>query len=486
MKAKNKLYYGDNLDILRRYIKDETVDLIYLDPPFKSGKDYNILFDENIGVQSKAQIMAFEDTWYWNQSAAEAFQEVVEGDNQHVSRAMQAFRTLLGETDMLAYLAMMAPRLIELKRVLKTTGSIYLHCDPTASHYLKILMDSVFGVKNFRNEAIWHYKRWPAGKSQFQRMHDVLLFYSKQQGQNTFNIQLEPLTEGTLKRWHGQKSRVEFKDGVRQTTKITEEESPGTPMDDVWDISVINSQARERLGYPTQKPELLLDRIIKASSNKGDVILDPFCGCGTTIAVAQKYERNWIGIDITHIAIALIKHRLEDMFGGKAKFETKGEPVVISGAKKLAKEDPYQFQWWALGLVGARPVEQKKGADKGIDGRIYFHIGKGETKQIVISVKSGNVSVSQIRDLRGVLEREKAEIGVFITMKEPTKPMLVESASAGFFKSPWGKHPTIQILTIKDILNGKPIDYPKVEGSDRTFKKADKVIEELENGELDL
>jgi len=250
----------------------------------------------------------------------------------------------------------------------------------------------------------------------------------------------------------------------------------GTPMQDVWtDIPPLMGSAQERLGYPTQKPEALLDRIISASSNEGDVILDPFCGCGTTIAAAQNLKRKWIGIDITHLAITLIRSRLTDMFAGAIKYEVVGEPVSLPDAASLAASDPYQFQWWALGLVGARPVEQKKGADQGIDGRIYFHEGPGKTKQIILSVKAGKLHAPYVRDLRGVLEREKAEIGVLISLEEPTAPMRKEAASAGFYTSPWGKHPRIQIITVEDLLTGKSIDRPPAQAS-VTFKRAPKSV----------
>jgi SAM-dependent methyltransferase len=247
----------------------------------------------------------------------------------------------------------------------------------------------------------------------------------------------------------------------------------GKPLGDVWiDIPPLNSQAKERLGYPTQKPEVLLERIITLSSNEGDTVLDPFCGCGTTIAAAQKLGRRWIGIDITNLAISLIRHRLADTFGSAAEYEVIGEPVSLPDAAQLARDDPYQFQWWALGLVGARPVEQKKGADKGIDGRIYFHEGDTtKTKQIILSVKAGHLTVAHLRDLRGVLDREKAEIGALICLEEPTAPMRKECASAGFYASPWGKHPRLQILTIEDLLTGKTIKRPPAHTS-VTFKRA--------------
>ena len=528
----NTLYYGDNLEVLRDYIPSESVDLVYLDPPFNSNATYNVLFAEKNGSQAAAQIKAFEDTWHWDQNASEFFQEVVEGGGK-VSQVMQAFRTFLGENDMLAYLAMMAPRLVELRRVLKPTGSIYLHCDPTASHYLKLLMDSIFGFENYRNEINWQ-RSTPHGTAgrKFGLACDIIFFYSKTEkatwnpiygtyrteylekyysftdetgrrfqptsllGHRGVNVEYE--WKGLRKHWRYPKHRLDELDvkgliywpqrgGVPRFKRYLDEQK-GQPILSLWtDIPPVNSQARERLGYPTQKPEALLERIISASSNPGDLVLDPFCGCGTTIAAAQELKRRWIGIDITHLAINLIKHRLQNAFGKKVQYEVIGEPVSLPDAESLAKEDPYQFQWWALGLVGARPTEGKKGADKGIDGRLYFHDDKKATKQIILSVKAGEtVTVSHIRDLRGVIDREKAEIGVLICIADPTKPMRTEAASAGFYNSPWGKkYPRLQILTVADLLGGKEIDYPPT-GANVTFKKAPKSEEEDSQEALSL
>ena len=472
----NVLYYGDNLDILRRYIKDETVDLVYLDPPFKSNQDYNVLFAEQNGSRSAAQIKAFEDTWGWDEASARTYHEIVESGPERVSQVMQAFNTFLGGSDMLAYLSMMAPRLVELHRVLKATGSIYLHCDPTASHYLKMLMDAIFGPLNFRNEIIWHYRRWTGEARRFQRMHDIILFYAKNRETVGFNALYTPYTKKSAKRKEHYHTRIKGDD-----VYVTSVDPRGVRENDVWTISVINPAAKERLGYPTQKPEALLERIINASSNKGDIVLDPFCGCGTTIAAAQRLDRRWIGIDITHLAIGLIKHRLKHAFGERIKdtYEVVREPKDLAGAKQLAQEDKFQFECWALGIVGARSADKKKGADKGIDGRLYFHDepdnSKAKTKQIVISVKGGEkVAVSQLRDLRGVIDREDAEIGVLISMAEPTRDMRKEAASAGFYKSAWGKHPRLQLLTIEELLSGKGIDYPPSEQVNVTLKRAPK------------
>ncbi len=312
----NTLYYGDNIDVLRDNVKDETVDLVYLDPPFNSKRDYNLLFKTPAGHESESQVTAFVDSWHWGEQAEIEFAQILHQPNTQLAEMMRGFRSFLGQNDVMAYLTMMANRLLELHRVMKPSASIYLHCDPTASHYLKLLMDAVFGAASFRNEIIWHYQRWPAKQKNFQRMRDVILFYSQGHRQNVFNVLLEPLSEGTLKRWRGKKSKVEFDGKVRLVTQMTDEESPGRPIDDVWDIPVINSQAKERLGYPTQKPEYLLERIIEASSMPGDLVLDPFCGCGTAVVAAEKLGRKWIGIDITHLAVNMAKKRLDDAFPG--------------------------------------------------------------------------------------------------------------------------------------------------------------------------
>ena len=488
------LYYGDNLEVLKLHIEKESVDLIYLDPPFNSSRDYNILFTEKNGTHSKAQIKAFEDTWRWDVRAASAYRYVVEAGGE-IAEAMQGFRKILGQNDMLAYLSMMAPRLIELRRVLRPTGSIYLHCDPTASAHLRLLMDAVFGTENFQNEIIWHYRRWPSASKRFQRMHDTIFWYSKS-NEPHFNVPLQEYSnpdfiEDTVRIVvNGKLKRAKNPDG---TYVKRQKPNMGVPMHDVWeDINFIGPTARERLGYPTQKPERLLERIIDASSNEGDVVLDPFCGCGTTICVAQKLNRRWIGIDVTHLAVTLMKHRLLDAFGEDVRktYQIVGEPVSISGAMQLAKENQYQFQWWALGLVGARPVEQKKGADKGIDGRLYFH-DEGEatrTKQIIFSVKAGHVSVSHVRDLRGVIEREQAAIGILITMLPPTKPMRAEAAAADFYYSPgWDRqYPRMQILTIEDILRGKGVDCPPLGRTNVTFTRAPKANKSDADGTNDL
>lgn len=534
--AKNALYYGDNLDVLRRYVPDESVDLVYLDPPFKSNQDYNVLFAEKSGTRSSAQIHAFEDTWQWDTSAAEAYRSVVESGGT-VAQALIAFRTLLGESDMLAYLAMMAPRLVELRRVLKGTGSLYLHCDQTASHYLKLLLDSVFGPTNFRNEIIW--KRRPGTSSavhssnRFGICTDTLLFYVKSdeaefypqynrddpdyqryidesftlvddngrkyQATSLTNPAYRPnliyeykgykpprngwmITKDKMEAWD-REGRIHFpkdKEG-RLRRKSYADELKGMPIQNLWtDIDVLSSHSAERLGYPTQKPKELIERIISASSKEGELVLDPFCGCGTTIDAAQHLNRRWIGIDITHLAIGLIKTRLLDTYGESIAdtYDVIGEPVSLEDAEALAASEPFQFQTWALGLVRARPAgseQVKKGKDRGIDGLINFHDdASGDTKRVVISVKAGHTGPDHVRDLRGTVEREKAQIGVLITMHSTTKEMRKEAATGEFYLSEWGQHPKIQILTVADLLAGKNINRPPDRQTGATFKKAPK------------
>jgi site-specific DNA-methyltransferase (adenine-specific) len=553
MRMTNTLYYGDNLDVLRRHIKDETVDLVYLDPPFNSNANYNVLFAEKDGSKAASQIQAFTDTWTWDQEDEAVYADLVTAGGR-LADALQAFRQLIGPCDLLSYLVMMAPRLVELRRVMKPTATIYLHCDSAASHYLKILMDAVFGPDHFGNEIIWQRTNAKGlAFTRFARNHDVILrftagaratwnlpytkhdpdyvakFYRFTEPDTGRRYRLADLTNpnknrpnltyeflGVTRVWRWTKERmqkayeqgivIQSKPGGVPVLKRYLDEQEGNPVGDVWtDILPVQAQAAERLGYPTQKPEALLERILSASSNPNDTVLDPFCGCGTTIVAAQKQGRRWIGIDITHLAITLIKHRLKDSFGVEAvthaastrkeelakvaeasaeygdptkrPFSVIGEPVSLADAERLAESDPYQFQWWALGLVGARPVEEKKGADKGIDGRIIFQGDKpGTFESVILSVKAGHTNVAHVRDLRGVVEREKAAVGVLITMQEPTAPMKTEAATAGFYESTsWNrKYPKVQLLTVADLLGGKKVEMPPIRQVGATFKKAPK------------
>jgi DNA modification methylase len=544
----NILYYGDNLPVLREIVTDESVDLVYLDPPFNSQATYNVLFKAPTGEQSHAQIEAFEDTWHWGKSAEQAFDEVMSSGNTDVAELLRAMRSFLKENDMMAYLAMMAIRLIELHRVLKESGSLYLHCDPSASHYLKLLMDAVFAPVNFKNEIIWKRSGSHNSAQRFGPLHDVILYYAKSD-QSKWYQQRQSYDEAYKTTKFGKidpKTGEPFQDvaltgpGLRtgdsgqpwrgfdpgasgrhwqpasylytKYEQITGEklnqfpllqrldeldrigliywpkksgqprykqflsDAPGLPLQDVWtDISPINSQAQERLGYPTQKPEALLERIIGASTGEGDIVLDPFCGCGTATHAAQRLNRRWIGIDITHLAISLIEKRLNDAFPG-ITYEVHGTPKDLDGAHDLAGRDKYQFQWWAVSLVKAVPFGgKKKGADTGIDGLIYFKDfdkkGKATTEKIVVSVKGGeSVGVSMIRDLAHVVDREKAKMGLFITLAEPTGPMRTEAVKEGYFEASNGKYLKLQIVTVGELLTGKKPDLPPLDTS--VFGKA--------------
>jgi DNA modification methylase len=536
----NRLFYGDNLDILRAMVPDQSVDLVYLDPPFKSDQDYNVLFKEQDGSRSAAQIKAFTDTWRWDEAAVAAFDQAVASDGR-VAAAMQAFHTFLGPSDMLAYLSMMAPRLVELRRVLKDTGSIYLHCDPTASHYLKMLMDAVFGAGNFKNEISWKRSHAHSSANRFGRIHDVILFYGKTRECLWNNVyqdyELEyvnkhyrhvdengrrykhenPTGAGvsngeTGKEWRGINPSLKGRHWVRPPSELEEldrqgkihwpdkegawpyikeylDEKKGMIAQDVWtDIRVLNMMAKERLGYPTQKPLALLERIIQASSNPGDVVLDPFCGCGTTIDAAQGLGRSWLGIDITHVAIALIKARLKSAHGaGEGRdYLVRGEPADAAGAEALARADRFQFQSWAVGKVAGFPVEMRKGPDRGIDGVLHFRDDpKGRLRRVVISVKSGKTGPAHVRELRGVLEREKAAMGLLITLQEPTRKMKEDAAEAGLYASPMGsRHPKLQIRTVGELIAGQGLDYPGW-ASNETVKRAPKARRrQAESGRL--
>jgi site-specific DNA-methyltransferase (adenine-specific) len=528
----NTLYYGDNLDILREYVADESVDLIYLDPPFNSNATYNVLFKAPGGEGSQAQIEAFEDSWHWNTHAEDAFDQVIKSGNSDAAEMLRAMRSFLKENDMMAYLAMMAVRLLELHRVLKPTGSLYLHCDPTASHYLKVLLDAVFGKTQYVNELIWERTNTKSHAfTRYSSSHDCIFFYSKGDDY-TWNPVYLPHTETYIKshysnieegtgrrytlgdclnpnpdrpnltyewkgitrvwRWtrdkmkgyHDEGRLIYTKSGMPRFKRYLDE-MPGTPVSDVWtDIFPINSQAQERLGYPTQKPLALLERIVSASSNEGDLVLDPFCGCGTTVHAAQKLNRRWIGIDITHLAISLVKRRLIDAFP-QALFEIHGVPKDIGGARALAEADKHQFQLWALSMIEAQPYKGgKKGGDTGIDGYLYFKPDGKMTEKAVVSVKGGqNLNPNMMRDLVGTVDAEKAKMGIFLTLEDPTTGMRTAATKAGFYETEYGKYEKIQILTVEDLFDGKRPHMPWIDPS--VFKKAKREKTEHQN-ELDI
>jgi DNA modification methylase len=575
----NMLYFGDNLRWLRdpRAFPDGSIDLIYLDPPFNSNQVYNVVFSEKNGSASAAQVKAFADTWRWDDSAARTFQEVMEAaaknpDYAGAALTLQVLDRLLGKGDLLAYLTMMTPRLVEMRRVLKPTGSIYLHCDPTASHYLKILLDSTFGLKNFRSEVVWRRKTAHNKLTrQYGPIHDTILFYTKSdeftfhpgkrpyprsyiegrfKGRDDKGIYRQQSLTGAEIR-HGQSGEVwrgfdptakgrhwaipaslkellpnsGFGMTLQQKLDYLADESggaiempggeggmptykqylgTGVPYQDIWsyqpgtrgtlyetedgideDVAWLEDED-EKTGFQTQKPRGLLKRIIESSSDPGQTVLDPFCGCGSTIIAAEELGRRWIGIDVTHLAVALVRSQLQDAFGNGVKLEVHGLPEDMAGARALVGTDPtrYEFQWWALSLVGAAPVpeERKKGADAGVDGWLRFYeVEGGDLMSAPISVKSGKPKLSELRDLAGVVDREDAPFGGLILLEEPTRDMVEEAAKHGFYKPKvqhdLGKtesYPRIQIRTIEDLLQRKRgFDCPPMRAG--PFKRTSRV-----------
>ncbi len=559
----NHLYYGDNLQVMRESIQDESIDLVYLDPPFNSKRDYNLLFNTPKGHKSEAQIAAFKDSWHWGEQAEGEYFELLKQANTDVALMIRALREFLKESDMMAYITMMASRLLELHRVMKPTASLYLHCDPTASHYLKILLDGVFGKSGFRSEIIWRRSGAHNSANRFGPIHDTILFYTRSD-EFTWNRLYSPYAQGYIQTFFNKTDNIgnyrcqtltgagtrkgasgtqwrqydptskgrhwAFPRALARELGIEElplhdkldyladngmivdqswlpeyrqylQKSPGVPLQDIWayqpftngsvwgtqnpiddDVRWISDRNDpERLGYPTQKPLGLLSRIISASSNPGDVVLDPFCGCGTAVHAAHRLKRNWIGIDITCLAVGLIEKRLKDAFKEKCKFDVHGTPKDLESARDLAERDKYQFQWWAVTLIEAQPYQgKKKGADGGIDGlKFFYDVPDTEARKIVVSVKGGDLKADDVRALNHVRDREKADIAILISLKEPTAGMKKDAASAGFFEwktidlSPTGKKSSrVQLLTIEGLLAGTHrADHPSATPH-ANFKKA--------------
>jgi site-specific DNA-methyltransferase (adenine-specific) len=455
-----RLFFGDNLEVMRRHITDESVDLVYLDPPFNSNRSFNLLFQHRDGRAAAGQVKAFDDTWTWSIDSARTYQELVERGDQ-VSKVFRAFREILGTNDMLAYLTMMGPRLIELQRVLKSSGSLYLHCDPTASHYLKVLLDAIFGPTNFRNEIAWHYSGWNKRLPRhFERRHDVILFYSRSKDLRFNGYALPWESKEQYLKVRKQKLRVD-EDGVeyvlsdagggkRVSRYLEEAMSYGRPVDDVWDIDKLNNSAKEAVGYPTQKPLALLERIITASSSEGDVVLDPFCGCGTAIDAAQRLGRSWIGIDVTAVAIDIIRDRLAREYLN-LDYVLTGEPSTMDEAIALAALDKFEFQAWAARRVGVPNPSRKKGADRGIDGRLAGVFENGESWEAIVQVKGGRVTARDVRDLHGTVGREGADFGVFVSLHPFTKAMVKDAVDVGITSE---GVPRLQLLTVSEVLDG--------------------------------
>lgn len=508
--AKNQLFYGDNLDVLRRNVLDESVDLIYLDPPFNSNRSYNVLFKSHSGDEATAQIEAFDDSWHWSQQAEQTFDSLIGGGSpQKVAEAIVAMRDLLGTNDVLAYLVMMTARLVELHRVLKPTGSLYLHCDPTASHYLKVVLDAIFGPTNFRGEITWVRTTTHNDAKRWSPNADILLYYGKTdrvtwnpvhtahsdeyvaskyrfQDPDGRRYRLDNMTSpnprpnltfewmghapppngwrysrDTMQRLHDE-GLIWYPDSKSKRPQFKRylDEQAGVVVGNVWtDISPINSRAAERLGYPTQKPLVLLERIIAASSNPGDVVLDPFCGCGTAVDAAQKLGRRWVGIDITFLSIDLIRKRLRNTYGDEIEgtYEVHGIPADLDGARALFWENPFDFERWAVSLIDAQPNEKQVG-DQGIDGVARFHADETRIGRVLVSVKGGKqLNPAMVRDLVGTVQRERAEMGILITLGPATRGMVDEAQKSGTYDNDWtgSSYPKVQIVTAGDLLAGK-------------------------------
>jgi DNA modification methylase len=550
----NLLFYGDNLDVLPS-IANDSADMIYLDPPFNSKRAYNVLFHSENGTDSAAQIQAFDDTWHWSPASDESLSQLIGGGSPAaVADTLTAMRHVLGTSDTMAYLVMMTPRLLQLWRVLKSEGSIYLHCDPTASHYLKMLMDAVFGAGNFRNEIIWRRTGAHGPRRSFGPIHDTILFYSKTDDY-FFDVVLQPYMLGHVERrytkdkegrlkftsggnvltgagatggesgkaWRGfdpsKKNRhwavpgfllqqmpsefaelgvldkleglykaglIDIIDGAAWPTPVRYlNEESGQPIQDIWafqpytegtvfgtkngideDVKWLGPTDPERLGYQTQKPRGLMERIIQSSCPENGVVLDPFCGCGTTIDAAIHLKRSWIGIDITYLAIDLIRKRLFYTYGAtiESTYRTAGIPEDKEGARALFLSNAFDFERWAVSLVDGQPNEKQVG-DKGVDGRARFYAEEKRIGQVLISVKGGdNLNPSMVRDLAGTVEHERAEMGMLLTLETPTRGMLEAANRSGTYTAPLTgqTYPRIQVLTVSDLLQKKRPNLPTV------------------------
>jgi DNA modification methylase len=473
----NTLFYGDNLDVLREKIDDASVDLCYIDPPFNSKRSYVQIYN-NMGEEDRAQSFMYSDTWTWDTEARNGYAEILANQGSRFSgktvALIRGLRDVLTESPLLAYLVSLTLRVTEIHRVLKPTGSFFLHCDPTASHYIKLLLDGIWCSDggDFKNEIVWHYKKWSTRQKQFVSNHDVIFFYTKTDAkERNWNQQFMPRAASTRKRF-GTAKIISGHDaeGKRVPSQMSELESEGVPRDDVWNIRRVPPIKQL---FPTQKPEKLLRRIIDATTNPGDVVLDAYCGCGTTVVCAEEMQRQWIGIDITYQAIGVILFRLEQQWGKEHVEKTvflDGIPRDIEAAYALAtkrKGDKLrkEFEKWAVLTYtnNGAVVHEKKSADRGIDGVAYFYSRADETSKMIFQVKSGNVDRGDVAKLSGDMQREGAAVAVLITLENSSRNMRLEAKSAGPYVHPMTgqTHDKIKIVTVKEMLEQKVrIDLP--------------------------
>lgn len=462
----NRLYYGDCLTIMRD-MPAGGVDLIYLDPPFNSNRAYNAIYRDETGRALPDQIEAFCDLWELDAERERAVRNMpslmraagIDDAGVEFWR-MSAMGLRSRNPKMLAYLSYMVERLIVMRELLRPTGSIFLHCDPTASHYIKMMLDVIFGEQNFRNEIIWAYRTGGVSNKWFARKHDVIFFYTKSPGRrHTFNVLKErSYSSGAPPGFRG--IEVFRDDDGRPYTLAS--------MRDVWQINAVGRTSSERIGYATQKPLALLDRIIRAASHPGDLVLDPFCGCATTLEAAHRLERRWIGIDIAiHAITRVARVRLGDRCGlleGR-DYAIMGQPRSLEGAQDLWRRDTYQFQKWAVEQVDGF-VTARRTADGGIDGRLYFSIpGEPDLQSMVIEVKGGaRATIRDVRALRSVLERDSALLAGLIVMNPPGPRQRAnferEMAQAGDLEIMGAQYPRMQLLTVPEILDGRRFNTP--------------------------
>lgn len=487
-----KLYAGDCLDILRDELEipPASIDLIYLDPPFNSRSKYNLPFK---GEYKHAKpVMAFTDTWKWGDEQEQYYETLKKGErkSQLLARVVGNVRDIQtpvrGGSDLSAYLVNMTARLVKMRTVLKETGSIFLHCDPTASHYLKMIMDVIFGENNFRNEIIWHYDKWTNASSHFQKNHDTILYYAKKKGRHTFNkLFSDKISPHYEKGYHTnvvaggvsqllvydrEKARLKIESG-KYDRVVYRDKQTKVALPDVWQVPIINPMAKERMGYPTQKPLELLIRIIESASNEGDVVLDPFCGCGTTTEAAEKLKRQWIGIDISTFATGLIRERIVRNFKAitKSMIEMHGVPVDIQMARELADKDKFEFEKWVCGAVGAYGMYHApgtRGADKGVDGVLEFypfHFGeKPKKKYAIIQVKGGKVSPDSVRALYQTVKDTNAKAGIMVCFEKYMKTVENNRSKETFTDdSDSSPYPVIQGFSVEQLLSDERLNLPQ-------------------------
>ena len=472
------LIRGDNLEAMREF-PDACIDLIATDPPFNSKRNYFVPFKDEKGKSPDILIKAFADTWPWGTEAEMAYHELLVNINGQIGDTIEGLRKFLNETPMMAYLVMMAVRIVEMHRLLKDTGSLYLHCDPTASHYLKIILDAIFGVKNFRNEIIWCYTQGGRGQKDFPRKHDVIFRYTKS---TTYLFDAEAIRVGyqlvsenssdsfTKTDEDGRLYKEVFGSDRKRKYRYYKEDGK-VPYDWWTDIpkktgNSAKSKDTELTGYPTQKPIKLYKRIIAASSTVGDIVLDPFAGCGTTAIAAEQLDRQWIGIDLTYLAIGAVKLQIEKLCPHiRDEIIVIGTPEDANQALDLARTDHAGFEAWCVSHVLQFQSNAKKVADGGIDGRMKFPVGRVNGKQAygkaVAQVKGGTATIGHIRDFRTAMRNDEADLGVFVATAPPTRGMKQEIARAGFYEYPFNQErfPSLQHFQIQDYFRG---DLPKL------------------------